>query len=79
MFKWIGSDASQFLQLFNCVQKNELRPNLKLFQQNMFKNHMYLMYMFKDDLALNNLKMLPCHKANPINFYAASKIDFDWF
>ena len=27
-----------------------------MFQQNMFTNHMYLTYMYKEDLALNNLQ-----------------------
>ena len=25
-------------------------------------NHMYLMYMYREDLALNNLQWLICHK-----------------
>ena len=26
-------------------------------------NHMYLIYMYKEDLALNNLQWLTCHKS----------------
>ena len=28
----------------------------------MFTNHIYLIYMYKEDLALNNLQWLICHK-----------------
>ena len=28
------------------------------------QNHIYLIYMFKDDLALNNLQWLICYKSN---------------
>ena len=28
-------------------------------------NPIYLMYMYKEDLALNNLQWLICHKAQP--------------
>ena len=27
-------------------------------------NHIYLIYMYKEDLALNNLQGLICHKTN---------------
>ena len=42
--------------------KNELRPVEKCCQQNMFTNHMYLIYMYKQDLAFNNLQWLIYHK-----------------
>ena len=35
-------------------KKKEFRLNLKCYQQNVFKNHIYLMYMYKQELALNN-------------------------
>ena len=37
----------------------------------MFVNHIYLIYKYKEDLALNNLQRLICHKAkqNQINLY----------
>ena len=38
---------------------------LKCYQQNVFTNHIYLMYMYKEDLALNNLQWLICHKTKP--------------
>ena len=31
----------------------------------MFTNHINLMYMYKEDLALNNLQWLICHKTEP--------------
>ena len=34
----------------------------------MFTNHMYLIYMYKLDLASNNLLGLICHKTQPILF-----------
>ena len=30
-------------------------------------NHTYLLYMYKEDLALNNLQRLICHKPNQNN------------
>ena len=30
-------------------------------------NHIYLIYMYKEDLALNNLQWLICHKTKPNN------------
>ena len=32
--------------------------------QNVFTNHLYLIYMYKQNLALNNLKWLICHKTS---------------
>ena len=32
-------------------------------------NHIYLIYMYKEDLALNNLQWLMCHKSQPNNIY----------
>ena len=32
---------------------------------NQTKNHIYLIYMYKDDLALNNLQWLICHQTKP--------------
>ena len=31
----------------------------------MFTNHIYLIYLSKQDLALNNLQWLICHKTQP--------------
>ena len=28
-------------------------------------NHIYLIYMYKEDLALNNLQWLICHQTQP--------------
>ena len=42
---------------------SELFKNVSL--QNGFTNHLYLIYMYKVDLALNNLQGLICHKTQP--------------
>ena len=44
------------------VQKNKLKLISKCFLQNVFINHKYLIYIYKEDLALNNLKWFMCHK-----------------
>ena len=46
-------------------QKKWAQVCLKCYQQNVFTNHMYLIYMYKEDLALNNLWWLICHKTKP--------------
>ena len=33
----------------------------------LFTNHIYLIFMHKEDLALNNLQWLICHKTQPTN------------
>ena len=33
--------------------------------KNVFTNPIYLIYMYKEDLALNNLQWLICHKTQP--------------
>ena len=43
-------------------KRNELRFVLKCYQQNVFTNHIYLIYMYEEDLALNNLQWLICYK-----------------
>ena len=35
----------------------------------MFTNHIYLLYMYTEDLALNNLQWLICDKRNQIKSY----------
>ena len=35
----------------------------------MFTNHIYLIYMYKLDLVLNNLQWLICHKIKPTVIY----------
>ena len=44
--------------------------SLSLFKNaiaNIFTNHMYLMYMYEQDLTLNNLQCLILHKTKPTN------------
>ena len=53
----------QYLKPSNYMQKkNELRIVSKYYPQNKFTNHIYSVYMYKEDLALNNLQVLICHK-----------------
>ena len=35
------------------MQENELRPFWKPYQENVFMNPIYLIYMYKDDLTYN--------------------------
>ena len=43
-------------------EENELRIVLKYYLHNVFNNHIYLICMYKQNLALNNLQWLICHK-----------------
>ena len=61
----------KYLKPFKCV-KNELRLVQKSYQQNVFTNHIYL-YMYKEDLVLNNLEGLICYKTKPIQSNLQSK------
>ena len=45
--------------------QNKLKLIQKCYLQNVFTYHIYLIYMYKDDLALNNLQWLICHKNQP--------------
>ena len=55
MFNWIVCDTYQYLEPFNWIQKKRAQGRLKCYQQNLFTNHIYLIYMYKQDLELNNL------------------------
>ena len=48
--------------IYLCL-KNEVKLILKSYWWNMFTNHVYLIYMYKKNLALNNLQCLICHKS----------------
>ena len=48
-----------------CANKITLGPFKKYHQQNMFTNHIYLIYMYKEDLALYDLQWLICHETKP--------------
>ena len=53
---------------FNSLQTNELWIVGKLLSTNyLLTDNIYLIYMFKQDLVLNNLQGLICHKAQPID------------
>ena len=52
MFNWFISDMQQYLELFN----------FDLYLQIIY---IYMIYMYKLDLVLNNLQWLICHKPQP--------------
>ena len=41
----------------------QLLPPDRIFKRNIY--HIYLIYMYEEDLALNNLQWLICHKTQP--------------
>ena len=49
------------------MQWMSLRFFKKNNQQNVFTNHIYIINMYKEDLALNNLQCLICYETNPTN------------
>ena len=50
---------------FNCVQKRPQARLRMLFTKCVYKSYPYLIYMYKDDLVLNNQQLLICHKTQP--------------
>ena len=64
------------VDLIYCVNKtsaylivlNKLRLIKKCYQPNVFTNHIYLIYMYKEDLTLDNLQWLICHQTKPYIF-----------
>ena len=42
--------------------KKELRLLKKCYLQNVLRNHIYFIYLYKDDLAFKNQQWLICHK-----------------
>ena len=72
MFKWIVSDTVQYLEPFNFVDLCsilffviELFDHLTVCIYKMCLKIMYLIYMYKQDLALNNQQCLIYHKTKP--------------
>ena len=56
----------QYLKLFNCVQKISTGSLKIIFSMNYsFTNIMFLIHVYKEDLALDNLQWLICHKIEP--------------
>ena len=47
------------------VCKKKTLVNLRMSSKNVFINYIYLIYVYKQDLALNNLQWLICHKTQP--------------
>ena len=71
----INSVILEYLKPCNCVQTNELWLVLKLSPINyLFTNYVYLIYMYKQDLALNNIQGLICHKTQPTDNYKSVNI-----
>ena len=64
MFIWIACDVTEYMESFNCVQKMQF-ASVKNVIKNVFANHIYLICMCKQDLALNKLKWLICPKTQP--------------
>ena len=58
-------DSNTWTYLTVSTKKIELRLVKKYCQQNVITNDIYLIYMYKQDLALNNLQWLICHKTKP--------------
>ena len=55
MFKWIVCDRLQYLKSFNCVQKKRrAQAHFKMLSIK-FLQIIFNIYMYKQDLALNNL------------------------
>ena len=56
---WTLTVTYLYLKPFNCVQKKNSAA-LKNVIYKIYKS--YLIYMYKQDMVLNNLKVLICHK-----------------
>ena len=48
------------------------------FQQNVFTNHLYLIYMYKEDLSLDNLQWLVGHKTKPNQTNISYETRLNW-
>ena len=46
MFNSIVNNTVQYLEIFDCMQMNEIKHVEKRYQQNAFTNHIYFVYMF---------------------------------
>ena len=56
-----------------CVLKRaQARLTMLLSTKCVYKSYIYLIYMYKEDLALNNLQWLICHKTKPNHGFIAS-------
>ena len=53
------------MKQFNSVKKKWAQAHVKMLSKNVYRNHIYLIYMYKEDLVLNNLQWLICHKTQP--------------
>ena len=53
------------MKIFNCVKRNEFRLISRCYLQKVFRNHIFNTYIYKNDITLNNLYCLICHKTQP--------------
>ena len=55
----------QSLKPFTCVLKNMSSGSFENVINKMFTHVLYLICMYREDLALNNIQWLKCHKTQP--------------
>ena len=65
MLNSIVSIRSQYLKSFNCAQTNKLWLVSEYYLHTICLQIMYIWYIYKQDLALNNLQELICPKTKP--------------
>ena len=61
-------NSVKYLKPFNCVPKQMYSGSFKNVIYKMCLEIIYLIYMYKEDLALNNRQWLICHKSKPNNY-----------
>ena len=64
MFNWIACVKLQYLKTVNCVKTSVLRLVEKCYPQKCSET-VYMIYIYKMDLALNNQQGLICFKTKP--------------
>ena len=64
MFSWIIRDIQPYSDRLSVCPNNKRTLVLKRYLPNAFTNNAFLMYKYKEDLALDNLQWLICHKTN---------------
>ena len=65
LFIWMDIVPENYLKVFLCMQKIELRSIWNGYQQNVFRNLINFIYMYDEDLPLNKLKWLICYNNEP--------------
>ena len=56
------------IELLICVKKKRPQARLNYYLQNVLTNHIYWIYMYKEELALNNLQWLICHNPTKLDY-----------